>query len=58
MAAGFTGFAITWRGEVYEGAVQASSAKQFGTMGVNFRARKAVDEDEWMVAINDLTCRV
>lgn len=58
MAAGFTGFEITWRAEVYEGAAQASSAKQFGTMGINFRARKAANEDEWMVAVNALTCRI
>lgn len=58
MAAGFTGFAITWRAEVFDGAPQASSAEQFGTVGINFRARKAVNEDEWMAAINVLTCRV
>ena len=58
MAAGFIGFEIVWRGEVYAGAAQASSAAQFGTMGVNFRARKAANEDEWMGAVNALTCRV
>ena len=58
MAAGFVGFEIVWRGEVYAGAAQASSAAQFGTMGVNFRARKAANEEEWMVAVNALTCRV
>jgi hypothetical protein len=40
-AAGFIEFEITWRAAVYEGAPQASSAAQFGTKGVNFRARKA-----------------
>lgn len=58
MAAGFIGFEIRWRAEVYAGAPQASSAAQFGTVGVNFRARKAANEDEWMVAVNALTCRV
>ena len=58
MAAGFVGFEIVWRGEVYAGAAQASSAAQFGTVGVNFRARKAANEEEWMVAVNALTCRV
>jgi len=40
-AAGFVDFEITWRAAVYEGAPQASSAANFGTKGVNFRARKA-----------------
>ena len=41
MAAGFEGFAITWRKEVFSGAPQAGSAEKFGTLGINFRARKA-----------------
>jgi hypothetical protein len=57
VAAGFTRFEITWHAEVYEGAPQASSAAQFGTVGVNFRARKPETEAEWMTAINALTCR-
>ncbi len=40
-AAGFVDFEITWRAEVFAGAPQASSAANFGTKGVNFRARKA-----------------
>lgn len=43
MAAGFTDFEITWRAEVFAGAPQQSSAAQFGTVGVNFRARRAAD---------------
>lgn len=39
-AAGFTEFEITWRADVFGGAPQASSAAQFGTVGINFRARK------------------
>ena len=39
--AGFVDFEITWRAEVFAGAPQASSAANFGTKGVNFRARKA-----------------
>ncbi|HEY7835172.1 MAG TPA: hypothetical protein VIG30_16470 [Ktedonobacterales bacterium] len=40
-------FAITWREEVYGGAPQASSAADFGTLGITFRARKPRDEREW-----------
>jgi hypothetical protein len=41
-AAGFTGFEIAWRGDVFAGAPQQSSAASFGTMGINFRAQKPV----------------
>jgi len=41
LAAGFVGFDITWRGDVYGGAAQSSSAAEYGTLGINFRARKA-----------------
>jgi len=37
-AAGFRDFQITWRAEVFDGAPQASSAANFGTKGINFRA--------------------
>jgi hypothetical protein len=47
VAAGFVDFEIAWRAEVFAGAPQASSAAQFGTVGINFRARKARDEAEW-----------
>jgi hypothetical protein len=40
LAAGFRDFEITWRADVFEGAPQQSSAASFGTLGVNFRARK------------------
>jgi hypothetical protein len=40
VAAGFTDFAITWRDDVFSGAPQQSSAAEFGTLGINFRARK------------------
>ena len=40
-AAGFTDFEIPWRAEVFAGAPQQSSAAHFGTLGINFRARKA-----------------
>lgn len=40
MAAGFGDFEITWQAEVFDGAPQESSAAKFGTVGINFRARK------------------
>jgi hypothetical protein len=40
MAAGFVDFEITWQADVFHGAPQASSAASFGTLGINFRARK------------------
>ena len=58
MAAGFVGFEITWRGDVFSGAPQSSSAAKFGTVGINFRARKARDESEWARALEALTCTI
>jgi len=40
--ANFDDFTITWRGDVFGGAPQQSSAAQFETIGVNFSARKRV----------------
>ena len=41
MAAGFEGFEITWRENVFEGAVRPSpQVAEFGTQGINFRASK------------------
>ncbi len=47
MAAGFIDFEITWRADVFSGAPQASSAADFGTLGINFWARKPRNEREW-----------
>jgi hypothetical protein len=58
VAAGFVGFEIAWRADVFSGAPQASSAAQFGTVGINFRARKARDSDEWRTALAELACSV
>ncbi len=58
MAAGFVDFEITWQADVFSGAPQASSAAEFGTQGVNFRARKAADEEEWNAALAALACEV
>ena len=58
MAAGFVDFEITWQADVFGGAPQASSAAEFGTQGINFRARKATHEEEWKAALAVLACEV
>jgi len=58
VAAGFVDFEITWRADVFSGAPQSSSAAAFGTLGINFRARKAADEAEWEAAIAILHCEI
>jgi len=58
VAAGFVGFEITWRADVFAGAPQSSSAANFGTVGINFRARKARDETEWSSALAALGCTI
>jgi hypothetical protein len=58
VAAGFVAFEITWRADVFRGAPQSSSAAAFGTLGINFRARKPVDEQEWETAWAALICEV
>jgi hypothetical protein len=58
VAAGFVGFEITWRADVFAGAPQASSAANFGTKGINFRARKPRHPDEWQSAMTQLTCGI
>ncbi len=58
MTAGFVGFEITWRADVFSGAPQQSSADAYGTMGINFRARKALGEEEWAAALAALSCEV
>ena len=56
LAAGFVDFEITWRGDVYSGAVQSSSAAKYGTLGINFGARKASSDDELAAALAKLQC--
>jgi hypothetical protein len=58
VAAGFVDFEITWQADVFSGAPQASSAAEFGTQGINFRARKAAQEQEWDAARASLACEV
>lgn len=56
VAAGFVDFEITWRADVFSRAPQSSSAAAFGTLGINFRARKAGDEAEWDATLAALSC--
>jgi hypothetical protein len=56
VAAGFAGFEITWRADVFSGAPQASSAAKFGTVGINFRAHKVRNHEEWAQALALLSC--
>jgi hypothetical protein len=58
VTAGFVGFEITWRAEIYKDAAQASGAAELGTLGINFRARKPQDDEEWTAALAALTCEV
>jgi hypothetical protein len=58
VAAGFVGFEITWRKDVFSGAPQAGSAANYGTLGINFRAHKARSEEESVAALAALSCEV
>jgi hypothetical protein len=58
VAAGFVDFEITRRKDVFSDAPQAGSAEKFGTLGINFRARKAVNEEEWTAAMTALSCEI
>ena len=58
VAAGFVGFEIVSRVDVYADAPQSSSAAKFGTLGINFRARKALNEAEWQEAVRALQCEI
>ena len=58
VAAGFIDFEITWRADVFSDAPQSSSAATFGTVGINFRARKPHDKAEWHAALNALNCEL
>jgi hypothetical protein len=58
VAAGFVDFEITRQADVFSGAPQASSAAEFGTQGINFRARKAADEEVRQAALDSLSCEV
>jgi hypothetical protein len=51
-------FEITWTADVFSDAPQHSSAANFGTLGINFRARVPASEAEWQAALDALTCEV
>jgi hypothetical protein len=55
-AAGFVDFAIDSRTDVFAGAEQSSSAANFGTLGITFRASKAATDGEWQQALEALSC--
>lgn len=54
LLAGFVDFEITWRADVFSGAPQESSSANFGTLGINFRARKAQNDEERQAALTKL----
>jgi hypothetical protein len=56
--AGFVDFEITWRADVFSGAPQEGSAANFGTVGINFRARKPESKEAWWAALAELSCEV
>ena len=56
VGAGFVDFEITWRADICRDAPQQSSAAEFGTLGINFRARKAANDAEWDAALAALSC--
>lgn len=56
--AGFVDFEIIWRKPVFADAPQESSAANFGTQGINFQARKPMDEAEWQAELATLTCEL
>ncbi|HEX9036832.1 MAG TPA: hypothetical protein VF808_07555 [Ktedonobacterales bacterium] len=58
MAAGFIDFEVTWSADVFDGAPQASSAAAYGTLGVNFRARKPLDEREYDAYLASQACEL
>jgi hypothetical protein len=37
---GFVDIEIPWRADVFRGAPQDKNSAEFGTLGINFRARK------------------
>lgn len=58
MAAGFIDFEITWSADVFAGAPQASSAANYGTLGINFRAKKPLSEAEYSAYLERFVCEL
>lgn len=40
VSVGFEGFRVTWRCDIFAGVPLGVPAKRFGTLGINFDARK------------------
>jgi hypothetical protein len=51
-------FEIVDRVDVYADAPQASSAAKFGTLGINFRARRTSSDEEWSRELSRIACSV
>ena len=58
LSAGFVGFEITWWKNIFSGAPQSSSATSFGTLGINFKARKARNKEEGQKALLASSCQM
>jgi hypothetical protein len=58
VSAGFVDFEITWRADIYADAPQHSYADAYGTVGINFRARKPASDEELQRALAALSCAV
>jgi hypothetical protein len=56
VAAGFVGIEIPWQGNIFAGASGEESASDFGTLGIDVRARKASDAAEIDAARRALQC--
>jgi hypothetical protein len=49
-------FRIASRLDVYANAPQSSSAAKFGTLGINFTAVRAKNDEEWSAELAALSC--
>ena len=58
VGAGFVGFEITWRADVYADAPQESSGAKFGIQGINFRARKPRSDEELVAEMAKAACTI
>jgi hypothetical protein len=58
VAVGFVGVEIPWQGNIFAGASGEESASDFGTLGIDVRARKARDDAEIEAARRALQCDV
>jgi hypothetical protein len=56
VAAGFVGVEIPWQGNIFAGASGEESASDFGTLGIDVRARRARDAAEIDAARRALQC--